>query len=364
MRNAIYALSADPITYGHIDVIKRAAKIFDHLYVGIGCNPDKKYLFTEEERVELASQALDNIPNVTVISFSGLLVNFAVENNIHVIVRGIRNSFDMEFESNLNQVNKSQEIDIETICLFTDPVLSKVSSSNVKALQKDFGNISEYVPLNVKAALQEKISKVKLIGFTGLMGSGKSYLANKLEDYSKTEDTPVHNIELDDVAKYILYESNQPMHQNIQNKFFEYFQTKDKKEIASKLFSSKENLDFVSKLIAKPIQMEVINRITKNKLTGIVIINSAILCESNLLDFVNNKVVLISNPEKDTHLNRLLEKRGISEEEYNQRSKFVLNYDEKFNFILNKINTDYFGSFTVFNSFTDIKHMYNMLKEI
>src|SRR6478735_5475633 len=98
MNRAIYAFSGDPITFGHLDIIERAAKIFDELIVAIGVNPSKKYLFTLEERAQMAKAATAHIPNSKVIYFYGLLVDYAYENNISTIIRGLRNSEDFNFE--------------------------------------------------------------------------------------------------------------------------------------------------------------------------------------------------------------------------------------------------------------------------
>ena len=110
MTKAVYALSADPITFGHINIVERSAKIFDEVFVAIGDNPAKKYLFTKEERTKMAQISLAHLPNVQVTSFDGLLIDFAHENDISVMVRGIRNTNDMEYEYNYDETKE---------CLYT-----------------------------------------------------------------------------------------------------------------------------------------------------------------------------------------------------------------------------------------------------
>ena len=251
MTKAVYALSADPITYGHINIVERCSSIYDQVYVAIGDNPEKKYLFSKKERVEMAKVSLSHLKNVTVDSFDGLLIDYAHDHDINVMIRGIRNTKDMEYEYNLYQVNDSQEMDIETVCLFTKPELGKVSSSNVKGIQKESGITRKYVPLVVKDKLEQRISNQKIIGVTGLMGSGKSWVARTLVDYSKDKEIKVHNLELDDIAKEILYESEKPAHLKLRGKVEERFGTLDKVEIAKKLFSKKENLEFMQELLKK-----------------------------------------------------------------------------------------------------------------
>jgi pantetheine-phosphate adenylyltransferase len=121
---ALYAFSGDPITYGHIDIIKRASKIFDEVIVEIGENPDKKYMFDIDTRLTLTKKVLETISNVTVIKFSGLLVDYAYEYKIPVIIRGIRNSADYDYENNLFQAGKSLGLGIETFTMFASPEYS------------------------------------------------------------------------------------------------------------------------------------------------------------------------------------------------------------------------------------------------
>lgn len=362
MKNAVYALSADPLTFGHIDIIERAAKIFDTVYVAIGDNPAKKYLFNKDERMNLATTSLSYLQNVQVITFSGLLVDFAYENNIDVIIRGIRNSADMEYEANLYQVNISQNNNIETISLFTKPDLSKVSSSNTKAIQKENGNISDYVPLNIKDALEQRISGIKLFGVTGVIGSGKSYIANLLKEYSKDKDIKVHNLELDDIAKRILYFSTKPSHLKLRQQVYNYFNTEDLKEIASILFSDKKHLDFINQLIKKPLEIELRNIINSNQLKGIILINAAILVESYLMNFVNNNIILV-NSDKKERLKRLEEKRNINSTEVDKRLQFVLTQDEKIQAIDKNIHYHNYGElFNVENNdIFNVEKLYNDL---
>ncbi|MCK5024944.1 MAG: pantetheine-phosphate adenylyltransferase, partial [Nanoarchaeota archaeon] len=114
MKKAIYAFSGDPITYGHIDVIQRVSRVFDDMIVGIGINPDKKYMFNLEERTEMAKKALVNIPNTRVSPFHGLLVDYAYESGVDVIVKGVRNSADFDYENMLHQVGESQKLGLDT----------------------------------------------------------------------------------------------------------------------------------------------------------------------------------------------------------------------------------------------------------
>lgn len=330
MTKAIYALSGDPITYGHIDLIKRSSMMFDKVIVGIGDNPEKKYLFNKDKRVEMAKKALLGFNNVEVLSFSGLLVDFAHSKNVKVIVRGIRNVKDLEDENTLYQINSTLDEDIETTLLFTKPELSKVSSSAVKAIQKECGDISSYTPLNVKESMEKAISGYILIGVTGLMGSGKSWVAKELESYSKDKDIIVTNIELDDIAKDILYESTEDSSLLIREKLKEKFKTLNKKEIAEKIFNNDEeslsNLSFINNLIRKPLLIAIRRKLKDTK--GIILINSAILIESDMLDYVNNNLIYVET--EDNQRFELLEKnRGYDRNQAKKRLESVLSKEDK-----------------------------------
>lgn len=358
MTKAVYALSADPITFGHINIVERAAKIFDTLYVAIGDNPDKKYLFNKEERTEMAKIALSHLKNVVVDSFDGLLIDFAHDHDINVMIRGIRNTNDMEYEYNLYQVNDSQELDIETMCLFTQPELGKVSSSNVKAIQKESGLTQKYVPLVVKDKLAQKISKQKMFGITGIMGSGKSWVAEQLVEYSKEKDILIHNIELDDIAKHILYESDKPAHLKLRNQIEERFKTLDKKEIAKKIFSNKEHLQFINDLVRKPLLIEVRNKM--KSLEGVVLINAAILVESDFLNFVNNNVITVSIDEK-TRFENLEKFRNIPKSIAEKRIANVLSHKDKILKIKEKQKLEGYGKLIEIENGKFVK---NKIKEV
>jgi pantetheine-phosphate adenylyltransferase len=358
MTKAVYALSADPITFGHINIVERSAKIFNEVFVAIGDNPAKKYLFTKEERTKMAQISLAHLPNVKVTFFDGLLIDFAHENDISVMVRGIRNTNDMEYEYNLYQVNDSQDLEIETMCLFTQPELGKVSSSNVKSIQKESGLTQKYVPLVVKDKLEQKISHQKIFGITGIMGSGKSWLANQLVEYSQNKEVKVHNIELDDIAKEILYDSDKPAHLKIRKKLEERFETLDKAEIAKKVFSNKENLEFINELVKKPLLIELRNRI--KVLKGVVLVNAAILIESNMLSLVNNNVIMVSVND-ETRFENLEKYRNIPKSVARKRIANVLSHEDKVKKVNFHIESEGYGKLVEIENNKFIK---NKIKEL
>ena len=156
MTIAIYPGSFDPITNGHLDIITRAAKIFDKLIVAVYETPDKPLLFTPEERVELIRQAITDLPNVEVESFSGLTVNFANKVKAKTMVRGLRMSADFEREFDMAMMNKKLAPELELVCLMSKVEYQFISSGLLKEAASLGGNVDALVPKQVASALRKK----------------------------------------------------------------------------------------------------------------------------------------------------------------------------------------------------------------
>lgn len=154
---AICPGSFDPITYGHLDIIQRGAKIFDEVYVGVLHNSAKKSLFTLEERVRLIEEAAAHIPNVKVESFQGLTVDYAKSKNACAMIRGLRAVSDFEYEMQITSMNRVLNEDVETFFIMTNNQYSFLSSSIVKEVAKYGGDITELVPEPVQLALSRKM---------------------------------------------------------------------------------------------------------------------------------------------------------------------------------------------------------------
>ncbi|MCD1861126.1 pantetheine-phosphate adenylyltransferase [Listeria monocytogenes] len=146
----------DPITNGHLDIIERAAKIFDVLYVSVLNNSSKKPLFTIEERMEMIRQVTAHLPNVQVESASGLTVDYAATRGATAIVRGLRAVSDFEYEMQIASMNRTLNAEIETFFLMTNTKYSFLSSSMVKEVAQYQGDISELVPEIVNEQVQAK----------------------------------------------------------------------------------------------------------------------------------------------------------------------------------------------------------------
>lgn len=157
MTIAIYPGSFDPITNGHLSVATRAAKLFEKLIIGVYNTPDKHLLFTTEERIEFVRQAIVNLPNVEVESFSGLTVDFAQKVKAQAMVRGLRMGADFEREFDLAMMNKKLSPDLEVVCLMADQEYQFLSSSLLKEAARLGGKIDSFVPKHVATALRKKV---------------------------------------------------------------------------------------------------------------------------------------------------------------------------------------------------------------
>lgn len=158
MRTAIYAGSFDPITLGHLDIIKRAAKLADRLVIGVLNNSEKKAAFTAEERVEMIKRVTADLPNVYVESFSGLTVDFAKKWDAHILVRGLRAVTDFEYELQIAQVNRKISPELDSIFLTTSLDYSYLSSSVVKEIASYGGDFSHMVPEEIIPDLKRKFN--------------------------------------------------------------------------------------------------------------------------------------------------------------------------------------------------------------
>jgi pantetheine-phosphate adenylyltransferase len=161
MRTAIYPGSFDPLTNGHLDVVQRAAKLFDRVIVAVAKNEGKNPLFSLNERQALVTAAVAHLPNVTADSFDGLLVDYVVSKNAQAIVRGLRAVSDFEFEFQLALMNRKLNENIETIFMMPKDTYTFLSSRIVKEIARLGGNVDQFVTPNVQVALRKKLKPKK-----------------------------------------------------------------------------------------------------------------------------------------------------------------------------------------------------------
>ena len=149
----VYPGSFDPVTLGHVDLVERVARLCERVVMAVGCNPNKQSLFTEEERVVLAREAVAHVPCAEVVAFDGLLMDFVHSVGGNMVLRGLRAVSDFEFEFQLASMNRRLAPDIETVFLTPAEHLGFVSSSLVKEVGRLGGDVAGFVPANVNAAM-------------------------------------------------------------------------------------------------------------------------------------------------------------------------------------------------------------------
>ena len=157
-RVAVYAGSFDPITSGHMDLVRRATKLFDRVILAVGNNPSKQYLLSTDKRLEVLTQCTTDMPNVQVDVFEGLLVDYCRRQGAQFILRGLRAVTDFEFEFQIGLANMDMAPDVETVFLLTEPRNIFISSSLVKEIATNGGDVRRYLPAPAYEAVTEVLS--------------------------------------------------------------------------------------------------------------------------------------------------------------------------------------------------------------
>ncbi len=168
MTRALYAGTFDPVTYGHLDIVQRAAEVFDELIVATTHNVNKRELFSLAERLDLLRQTIEELPEdrgsrcqIVVRSFDGLLVDFAKAEEAQVLVRGLRAASDFDYEFEMAMMNRQLEHNIETVFFVTSPQYMFVSSTLIREIAFSGGDVEPFVPIKVKNAIMSKLDKSK-----------------------------------------------------------------------------------------------------------------------------------------------------------------------------------------------------------
>jgi pantetheine-phosphate adenylyltransferase len=157
MKKALYPGTFDPITFGHLDILARAAKIFDHVHIAVASNLNKNPMFSAQERVELIRGCTQDYDNITVDFFDGLVVDYAEKIQAPVIIRGLRVISDFEFEFQMALMNRKMNKNVDSVYFMPNEKNSYLSSSVVKEIARFNGKICDFVPPNVKKAIEDKL---------------------------------------------------------------------------------------------------------------------------------------------------------------------------------------------------------------
>ena len=358
MKSCIYAGSFDPITLGHLDVIERAASLFDEVFVSVGNNSSKSGLFSVEERIELINKSTKHIPNVKVVSFTGLLADFSYELGCKVVIKGVRNFQDFDYERLLHDIGLTQQRGIETFIIFSKRELSHVSSSVSKELCKYNGLTSGYVPLIVKQALEKKIHNRFVIGVTGGVGMGKSHFTETLVRlvYSKYGEDSIYHVDLDKIGHDILHKLTEPVYVTLRESIRKEFNLKgdtiDRKVLGSIVFNDDGALSKLNEMMMIPMLTRIRREIDTHR--GVIVLNGALLVEANFLSLCNNNLVVVSSTEEEQSKNLI--ERGLSYEQISRRLSCQLSNVKKIELAKLSIEKERHGRIW------EIKNVYDSLK--
>lgn len=352
----VYPGSFDPITKGHIDVIHRAARNIGFVIVAVGNNPAKKYLFNQADRIRLAKEALGfeiECGRVEVVGFDGLLADFAYESGAQVVVKGVRDAQDFDYERLLHEIGITQQHDIDTHILVASKRLNHVSSSAAKELCRHHGLIHDYVPLNVKEALEVEINDQLVFGVTGSVGVGKSYVTSCFVGYGNMQGFNIVQIDLDNLAHTILEEDPRPPYVEARRKIISTFDLAvegdkmkvPRKQLGEIVFKDPAALAELNAIMRNPLMTKV-REFMRGKRRTIFVLNGALLVEANLLPLCNNRVVVVDTPIEQQYL--ALEARGLTREQIERRVASQFTYSQKLQLAKEAVDRDDFGKVVPF----------------
>lgn len=342
-KNAVYPLSADPIHNGHLHNIAVAVNsgLFDKVIVSVGNDCNKKYLFSLNERLVLARKAIYSSgfdsDRVVVEPLSGLLRNYALEKGASFIVRGCRNSRDLEYEEVLSEFNG--EYGLQTLILPSPKELRNLSSTYVKSVATEGGFVHNLVHPSVKQALEEKLSGISLVGVTGNMGAGKTTFCQRLVEYSQSNGRlQVSHIDFDKLV-HSLYFGDSPLNCEVREQIRESFGENvfdssglDRRKLAEIVFGDADKRKELSKILGIPSMIKFEQELRSRK--GIVLVDAAYFTEYNMLPLVNYNVILVSCDEQE-RFRRVLQRDGMNQEEVEAKTKAQHNQETKRRMIKN-----------------------------
>lgn len=351
---ALVALSADPLTLGHLDLILKAKAASKELIVLISTNDLKKdsYTFSLEERYNMVVRAINDkgIKDVRVIKSNGILADIYLEYGCDSLIRGIRNESDRAYEEAQMEFHKTILPSMKVAYFNCNKKYKIVSSSAMKAWTEHYIDTSEYVPLFIKQQMEERISGQYKIAITGRMATGKSWVARELAHALKWKRFSSKIIGVDDLL-YSLYTEDSRGAENLRQDINNLIQDAggpniilsdtvglDCKALSSFIFSEKADLLPVIEQLTAPHIMRKYREALKN-FKGVVILEWAQIAEMHLGKMTNNNVIVVDSPDHE----RLINNRKIDPKTYAARSKHQWSADVKIEELTAQIKIDHAG---------------------
>lgn len=357
MARCLYAFSGDPITRGHRNVIERIKKVHsdDELVVGIGANPYKNYLFTLDEREAMAKKYLSDI-GVKVVSFEGMITDYAIENGFDVVYRGIRDANDARDELNLFYALRTQDTGIEIQLIPAHEEMTYISSSNVKAIAKEYGRVHTLVPIYVKEAIDAKMLGQYPVSVTGGSGMGKSHISREIKSIADELGIPIHYMNLDVLSHQILEESTEQLYAKTREKIADTFGDGvvlsngfiNRKALGNIVFGKPEEMSKLDEIMYQPMMIKITREKYGDDKKGLLLIDGALIAEFGWGHLSNNNTILVTSDDKTQHL-RLLNS-GLDPEQIKRRKESQYNEDRKRNEILKRISEDNNGKLWEINN--------------
>ncbi|NBV54620.1 MAG: pantetheine-phosphate adenylyltransferase, partial [Proteobacteria bacterium] len=307
MTTAAYPGSFDPLTWGHIRLIEQAASVFPQLTVAVGVNRNKKYLFTISERLHLARQTLAHLPNVKVVAFEGLLTRFLAEQDIRVVIRGLRSGKDMDenFLQDFFAWRQHEGLNVTPFYIPSKPAEAFLSSSLLKQALQEQADTAEMAPLASSHAVQARMLGQFILGVTGLSGSGKTHVCQQLMKLAQAENIQAHHIDADKLVHAIYEACPEPLYTRTRIEIAHQMQSHyganvlqpnsthiNRKKLAEVVFANPAAKTFLEDTLYGPLT--VLLRQTLRGKKGLILVDAPTLAEAGWLPIVNNNVLLVS----------------------------------------------------------------------
>ena len=321
-------------------------------------NPIKKYLFSTNERIELIKKSDLIFEKIKIESFNGLLAEYAYKNNIKIIIRGLRNTNDFNYELSLEEGHRYQWESLEFIYFSSKTKYLNHSSSLVKSITYDYGCINPYVSLNVKNALEKKYHHQQIINLSGSIASGKSTIGIKIVEVLKQKGYPAHYIDLDQVVHH-LYEFNKhqeykqlqfQLRQKYGENIFDDIGNIKRKSLGEKVFKDPHSIKKLNEMLSLPIKMEIKKRIKTKK--GFIFIDGTVIYENGSEDIGNNNLLLIHCPIPQ-QINRLQNREGLDYMTAKKRILLANPSSIKIDLFKKAKKKYYFGEIIIYNNNTE-----------